>query len=108
MRFSGIRGKIYEVGFDEFHQAGSTSIFHPLYIVCESRVLNLQFWVCVDGGYRTRETYSISSRPLGNMRAPTERTNFKTQTELIAGLEDIRQRIAAAKAAEGRQAMEEG
>ena len=107
MRFLGIKKKIHEVGFDEFHQAGSTSIFHPMNIVCESRVLNLQFWVCVDGGYRTRETYHIDSRPLDNMRAPTEHTKFKTQTELIAGLEDIRQRIAAAKAEKGRQVTEE-
>ena len=41
------------------------------------------------------------------MRAPTEHTKFKTQTELIAGLEDIRQRIAAAKAEKGRQVTEE-
>ena len=108
MRFLGIRKKIYAVGFDDFCQAGSISIFHPMNIVCTRHVLNLQFWVCVDGGYRTRETYYISSRKLDDIRAPTEYTQFRTQTELIAGLEDIRQRIAAAKAAEDRQATKEG
>ena len=39
---------------------------HPMNIVAESRVLNLQFWVCADGGYGVLETYHISERPLNN------------------------------------------
>ena len=74
-----------QVGFDEFYQAGSRSRFHPMNIVAESRILNLQFWICAEGGYNVAETYHIASRPLDDLRAPTERTNFKTQTELIAG-----------------------
>ena len=107
MRFLGIKKKIHEVGFDEFCQAGLPNIFHPMNIVCVSHVLNLQFWVCADGGYRPRETYHIASRALDDVRAPTECTSFKTQTALIAGLEDIRQRIAAAKAENDRQVIEE-
>lgn len=102
MRFAGIRQKIYQVGFDDFYQAGSTSRFHPLNIVAESRILNLQFWVCAEGGYRVSETYHISERPLDNCHAPTQRINFKTQTEVIAGLEQIRQRIAVARRLEGK------
>lgn len=102
MRFAGIRQKIYQVGFDDFYQAGSTSRFHPMNIVAESRILNLQFWVCVEGGYGVSETYHISERPLDNYHAPTQRINFKTQVEVIAGLEQIRQRIAAARRLEGK------
>lgn len=102
MRFAGIRQKIFQVGFDDFYQAGSTSRFHPMNIVAESRILNLQFWVCVEGGYGVSETYHISERPLDNYHAPTQRINFKTQVEVIAGLEQIRQRIAAVKRLESK------
>lgn len=96
MRFLGIIGKLYEVGFDNFSQAGSTNKFHPMNIVAESRVLNLQFWICVDGGYREPETYHISERALDDYNAPTKRVDCKTQAEVIAGLEQIRLRIAEA------------
>ena len=102
MRFAGIRQKIYQVGFDNFYQAGSTSRFHRMNIVAESRILNLQFWVCAEGGYGVPETYHISERPLDNYHAPTQRINFKTQVEVIAGLGQIRQRIAAARRLEGK------
>lgn len=66
-------------------------------IVAESRVLNLQFWICADGGYGVLETYHISERPLDNYRAPVKRTNFRTQAEVLDGLEQIRLRIEEAK-----------
>lgn len=96
MRFQGIIKKLYQVGFDDFHQAGSTSKFHPMNIVAESGILNLQFWVCADGGYGVSETYHISERVLDDYKAPTKRVNCKTQAEVIAGLEQIRLRIEAA------------
>lgn len=96
MRVSSIIMKLRQIGFDEFYQAGSRNRFHPLNIVAESRILNLQFWICAEGGYNVAETYHIASRSLDDVRSPTERTDFKTQTELIAGLEDIQRRIARA------------
>lgn len=51
MKFLRIFKKIHEVGFDEFHQAGYPSIFSKMNIVAESKVLNKQFWICVDGGF---------------------------------------------------------
>lgn len=96
MRFLGIIEKLFEVGFDNFNQAGSTNRFHPMNIVAESRVLNLQFWICVEGGYRGPETYHISERALDDYKAPTKRVNYRNQTEVIAGLEQIRLRIKEA------------
>lgn len=96
MRFLQVFKKIHETGFDEFHQAGVPNRFHPMNIVCQSRVLNLQYWVCAEGGYNVRETYHIASRPLDNYKAPTERVDFETLAEMIAGLETIRLRIAEA------------
>ena len=90
MRFSGIKQKLHQVGFDDFYQAGSSSRFHPMNIVAESRVLNLQFWVCADGGYGVSETYHIAERPLDDCKAQTKQTNFRTQAELVTGLEQIR------------------
>lgn len=90
MRFSEIKQKLYQIGFDDFCQAGSVSKFHPMNIVAESRVLNLQFWVCADGGYGVLETYHISERPLNNYMAPAKRTNFRTQAEVVTALEGIR------------------
>ena len=101
MRFLGIIKKLHQVGFDDFYQAGSTNRFHPMNIVAESRVLNLQFWVCVDGGYSCPETYHISERALNDYKAPTKRVNYRNQTEIIAGLEQIRLRIAEAVCLKG-------
>lgn len=101
MRFSKIKQKLYQVGFDDFYQAGSVSRFHPMNIVAESRALNLQFWVCADGGYEVSETYHIATRPLDNYMALTTRTNFRTQAEVVAALEEIRLRIAEAKQPNG-------
>ncbi len=97
MRFPGIKQKLYQVGFDDFYQAGSISRFHPMNIVAESRSLNLQFWVCADGGYGVSESYHISERPLNNYMAPAKRTNFRTQAEVVTALEGIRLRIVEAK-----------
>lgn len=96
MRFLRIRDKIRQVGFDEFCQAGSTSIFHPMNIVCRSQALNLQFWVGAEGGYGVSETYHISTRPLNDCNAPGERMEYRSQSELIAGLEEIHLKIVAA------------
>ena len=101
MRFSGIKQKLYQVGFDDFYQAGSISRFHPMNIVAESRVLNLQFWVCVDGGYAVSETYHIAERPLDDWKAQTKRADFRTQAEVVTGLEEIRLRIAEANRLNG-------
>ncbi len=103
MRFSEIKKMLYQVGFDDFHQAGSISRFHPMNIVAESRILNLQFWVCVDGGYGVSETYHISERQLDNCNAPAKRTDFRTQAEMISGLEQIQLRIVEAKRQKARQ-----
>ena len=97
MRFPGIKQKLYQVGFDDFYQAGSISRFHPMNIVAESRSLNLQFWVCADGGYGVLETYHISERPLNNYIVPAKRTNFRTQAEVVTALEGIRLRIVEAQ-----------
>ena len=104
MRFLGIIKKLHQVGFDDFYQAGSTSKFHPMNIVAESKALNLQFWVCVDSGYSCPETYHISERALDDYEAPTKRVNFRTQAEVIAGLEQIRLRIAEAVQLKGKAA----
>ena len=101
MRFSGIKQELHQVGFDDFYQAGSSSRFHPMNIVAESRVLNLQFWVCADGGYGVSETYHIAERPLDDCKAQTKQTNFRTQAELVTGLEQIRLRIAEANRLNG-------
>ena len=64
MRFSEIKQKLYQIGFDDFCQAGSVSKFHPMNIVAECRVLNLQFWVCADGGYGVLEAVPIDKKVL--------------------------------------------
>lgn len=97
MRFSGIKKELFQVGFDDFYQAGSINRFHPMNIAAESRALKLQFWICVEGGYGVSETYHISERPLDDYNAPTKRANFRTQAEVVADLEQIRLRIEEAK-----------
>ena len=41
-KFKKIEKKIFEVGFNEFYQAGSPNMFSPLNIVASSKALNKQ------------------------------------------------------------------
>lgn len=75
MKYCAIKKKLYEVGFDDFHQAGLPNKFHPLRVVADSKMLNLRFWICVEGGYMPK-FYHISSRPLDKINAPSERITF--------------------------------
>jgi len=95
MKYCAIKRKLYKVGFDDFHQAGLPNKFHPLFVVADSKILNLRFWICVKGGYMP-ESYHISSRPLDNINASSEIKEFKSQKNLIAELEHIRRQIAEA------------
>lgn len=98
MDFLKIRKQIYATGFDEFHQAGSPSIFHKMNVVAESRVLNKQYWICVDGGYGVKDSFYIAFRPLDDTSAHTERIYCKNQTEVVNELKKIALQIEAARA----------
>lgn len=102
MRFQGIEKKIQLVGFDKFSQAGYPNKFHPMNIVCESKILNQQFWVCVEGGPGASKMYHIAHRQLDNYNAPSKRIECRTQKEMISVLESIRLRIAEAKRLQDR------
>lgn len=93
MAYQKIKKKLYEVGFDEFYQAGTTSIFHPMNIVATSKITNRQYWICVDGGYRCPESFHIAYRELNNVRAESTRIYCKNQTEMVEKLSDIQQDI---------------
>ena len=70
-------------------------------IVAESRVLNLQFWVCADGGYGVSETQHIPESTLYACTAQTQQINFTTQPDLLTGLAQIRLRPAEANRLNG-------
>ena len=93
MAYQMIINKLHIVGFDEYYQAGSTSIFHPLNIVAKSKILDKQYWICVDGGYRCPTSYYIAHRDLSNTHAPTKRIKCKNQSEIVEQLDKIQSEI---------------
>lgn len=93
MEFLKIKKQIYETGFDEFHQAGSPNKFGKMNVVAESKKLNKQFWICVQGGYTVKDTFYIAFRPLDNTKAKTERIYCKNQTEVVNELKKIAEQI---------------
>lgn len=93
MEFSKIRNYLWKVGFDDFCQAGSVSKFHKMNIVAESKKLNMQYWICVDGGYNCPDEFYILFRPLDNINAKSEIIYCKSQTEVVAELKKIAERI---------------
>jgi hypothetical protein len=81
MEFAKIKKKLFEVGFDEFYQAGSVNKFHLMNIVAKSSVTNKQYWICVDGGYRCEESFHISHRDIDNSKALNKRIDCKNQSD---------------------------
>lgn len=97
MEFSKIKKKLFEVGFDEFYQAGSINKFHLMNIVAKSSVTNKQYWICVDGGYRCEESFHVSYRNLDNSKALNKRITCKNQSDVIKQLNMIQIEISGAK-----------
>ena len=96
-KYLKIRKALHEAGFDEFHQAGSVSQFHKMYVVAESAVLGMRYWFCVDGGYTVKDELLIIRKGMAG-NGPSERAYYKTQEEMAAAIRDIGEQIRAAKA----------
>jgi hypothetical protein len=99
VKYQKIINKLQEVGFDRFYQAGCTSIFHPMNIVAESKITDKQYWICVDSGYRSPETFHIAYRELNNINAKETRIYCRNQSEMIEQLSIIQSEIALLKTA---------
>ena len=97
MPYQKIVNKLHEVGFDEFYQAGSASVFHPLNVVATSKITNKQYRICIDGGYRCPESFHISYRELGTARAKVTRIPCKNQSEIVEQLGTIQVEIKSLK-----------
>lgn len=97
MKYSQIIKKIQNVGFDCYYQAGSINVFSKMNIVAESKVLNMQFWICINGGYRCKDTYYIASKPLNDTNAKSTRDYCKNQSDMIQMLNDIKNQIRIKK-----------
>jgi len=93
MGYTKINRKLFDVGFDEFYQAGSPSKFHPMNIVARSESTNKQYWICVDGGYQCKEVFYVAFRDLDNTRSKTERIYCKNQSEVVEQLSLIQEEI---------------
>ena len=89
MEFLRIKEQIHKTGFDEFYQVGMPNKFSKMNVVAESKKLNKQFWICVEGGYMVKDTFFIAFRPLNNTNAKTERIYCKNQTEVVTELKKI-------------------
>lgn len=103
-RFHAVKTAITRAGFDEYYQAGWPNNFHPMNIVATSKTLNLQYWVCITGGYGPEEYY-IAYRTLDNTMAPCKRIYCKNQKEMCSILESIKLEIAAAKLAANEMSL---
>lgn len=96
MEFSKIKNELPKVGFDDFYQAGSINKFHKMNVVAISKKLNIQYWICIDGGYYCKNEFYISYRQLDNIRAKSERIECKNQSEIVAELRKISEQIKSA------------
>lgn len=96
-KYLKIRKAIHEAGFDEFYQAGNVNHFSKMNIVAESAVLNIRFWICIDGGYGVKDKFYIARRNL-SADDPAERTYYNNQEELAAALSEIGDEIRQKKA----------
>lgn len=97
-RFLAVKAAVIRSGFDEYYQAGWPNKFHRMNIVATSKVLNLQYWIFITGGYGPEEHY-IAYRSLDNIMAPSKRIKCKNQKEMCSVLDTIKVEIAAAKQA---------
>ena len=97
MQYLKIIKKIQDVGFDSFYQAGSVNVFSKMNIVAESTVLNMRYWICINGGYRCGDNYYIASRPLNDTNARSIRNYCKNQSDMIQKLNDIKDQIRIKK-----------
>ncbi|HEY5588848.1 MAG TPA: hypothetical protein VIK86_07835 [Candidatus Paceibacterota bacterium] len=92
-KYLKIRKRLFDVGFDEFNQAGIPSLFDPMNIVAISKALNKKYWISVTSGYRCPESFSISFRELNNIKAEGTRIICKNQDGIIEQLNKIRDDI---------------
>ena len=93
MNFLKIREQIHKTGFDEFYQAGTPNKFSKMNVVAISKALNKQFWICVGGGYRVKDTFFIAFRPLDNTKATTKRIYCDNQASVVSELVKISEQI---------------
>lgn len=96
MEFSKIKNELPKVGFDNFYQAGTVNKFHKMNIVATCKKLNMQYWICVDGGYYCKDEFRISYRPLDDIMAESKEIECKNQSEVVAELKKISEQIKAA------------
>lgn len=88
-KFQMILKKLREVGFDEYYQAGSTSKYHEMNIVCVSKALNRQYWISKSFG-----KYQVIYRDdLSNSKNRSVRMECKNQTEVVNRLSEIAEEI---------------
>lgn len=95
-KYLKIRKALYNAGFDDFHQAGSVNRFHKMNIVAESAVLDMRFWICIDGGYGVKDEFYIVQRKLSE-GGPDKRTYYNSQQEMASAIDEIGKRIRREK-----------
>jgi hypothetical protein len=95
--YTKIEKKLFEVGFDEFYQAGTKNQYRPLNIIAKSEILNKQFWVTVDSVYRSYDIFHIIYRDLNNTKAKQYKIECKNQTDVVEKLNNIQFDIITAK-----------
>lgn len=96
-KYLKIRKAVFETGFDSFYQAGSINAFHKMNIVAESAVLDKRFWICIDGGYRCKDTFYIASRRISTGKSD-DIIRCTSQNMIVEQLHLIRDMILSAKA----------
>ena len=89
MKYQKIFRVIHSVGFDEFYQAGFPNRFNKVNVIAISKILNRQYWICVDGGYCCTDEFYICHRPLDNINARTQRIKCKNQEDVCEHLKII-------------------
>ena len=105
-KYLKIRKAVHEAGFDEFYQAGSVNQFHKMNIVCESWALAARFWICIEGGYGSKDVFFIEKRSLPE-NGPDEITHYSNQEEMAAAITEIGKEIRMLKSHGAEQVISE-
>lgn len=88
-KFKKIIDQVRKTGFDEFYQAGTVNKFHELNLICRSRKLNKQYWICKSFG----EFHITYRNELDNIKVKQHRIDCKNQTEIVNFLKNVASEI---------------
>lgn len=90
-KFKKIINKVETIGFDDYHQAGTSNKYHELNLVCTSEALDRVYWVSKSfGEFTVSYRQGISDY---KQQKQTKRVVCRNQTEVVKELQKVKDEI---------------